>query len=161
MIKVLVEKPDRITAHRVRKVKPYLEGYAFEYKDERVWDYVYVPADWILQELNGFKVVGKLYGNNSACRIISSSCDENCPGEDLSTLVRTHVMSTGYQRVYERKLDIVKLAIVLGVVAVVIIAGVIIYRQFIYPNIEQSKQPASIEQTVPEGYPKVGSKDGS
>jgi hypothetical protein len=60
-----------------------------------------------------------------AVAVVAASTDPNCPGEDLSAIVRTHGVALGYKALYENKLSL-KLLLLLVVTAVIII-GVVMY----------------------------------
>lgn len=138
--KVKVSDGIRCRSFPVKEVVGYNEGKVMRYKNaDGQLDVVYMSHDYrpILED--GFYVVGKRLGNNSACavidgkpgpvacEVIGKSSDRDCPGEDLSAIVRSDGLAIGYRALYESKIPW-KLIVIAGIVAIVVI-GIIVFMQ--------------------------------
>jgi len=126
---------DKGEKHAITKVIGYNEGYALRYKNgDNKLDTVYVDRNFRFLELEGKFYLGKRLGNNSGCQInidgetiqaskgievIGAPRDPNCPGEDLSALIRTDVMALGYNTITESKINVKWVLIIGGIVAVI------------------------------------------
>lgn len=134
---ILVSDGQVVRACPVIERSSYNEGFAMRYKDhEGKMDVVYMSREYRPLELQpgGKLLIGKRIGNNSACKVVvdglsmvkaddvvGPSTDKDCPGEDLSCLVRTDVMARGYSTLSESKVPW-KWVIIIGIIAVVVIA---------------------------------------
>jgi hypothetical protein len=118
----------------ITEIVGYNEGYALRYKngDDKL-DVVYVSRQFRFLEYEGKYLLGKRLGNNSGCEIdfegakikegievIGPSTDPDCPGEDLSSLVRTDVLAIGYSTLTESKVS--RKLIIIIIIAVIVIA---------------------------------------
>lgn len=131
---VLVTDGTQIKEHPIIDVVGYNDGFAMRYKNGAgTLDVVYVGRRYRPMQRGGKWLIGKRLGNNSACQItvdgvtmqqaadvIGPSTDPDCPGEDLSAVVRTDGLATGYSALYESKIPW-KWIIIIGVVALVVI----------------------------------------
>lgn len=125
--------PSDVIVYRITKISAYNGGYAMEYagRNQRQ-DVVYVPKNYPFTRRNGAVWVGKVAGNNSAAVVrfgptVGASLDPDCPGEDLSMLVRTDLMARGYRTVYEKKIPW-KAVILIGVAVLAVIVIITIMR---------------------------------
>ena len=120
----------------IKEVVGYNEGFVLRYKNgDGELDSVYVSRKFRFLEYDGKYLLGKRLGNNSGCEInyegekvkegvevIGPSSDRDCPGEDLSSLIRTDVMAIGYRALTEAKVP--KKWIIVVVIVAVIAVGV-------------------------------------
>lgn len=104
----------------------YNEGIIYEYKDEKgQLDLVAVPHGYKYLKEDGRILIGKNLGNSSAASMIQigKSADPECPGSDLSLLIRTHVASMGWKTVNEKAMPWKML--VIGIAVLVVVIGVV------------------------------------
>lgn len=118
---LLLSEGVHIIPRAIIGISPYNRGLAMTYRDgSGKVDVVYVPHDFKYLEKDGKYYLGKRAGNNSACAVLGSSLDKDCPGEDLSALVRAHGLALGFKALYERSIPW-KLIIIIGIGVVAII----------------------------------------
>ena len=113
-----------IVEHAVVEVAGYNEGYAMRYLDgNKMLEVVYVPRNYKFREQNGVKLVGKRFGNNSACPImfLGESVDKDCPGADLSAVGRADLFARGILTLSGKQNINWKLVLIIGGIAVVAI----------------------------------------
>ena len=138
--KVKVSDGNQVKTFDVLKMIGYNEGFAMRYKDgDGNVDVVYMARDYRPVQEDGFYLVGKNLGNNSAatlvdgksvaigCDIVGRSSDPDCPGEDLSAIVRSDGVAIGYKALYESKIPW-KLIVIFAIVAFVIFAIIMFMR---------------------------------
>ena len=114
---------------RVVESTGYNEGTAVRYMNgDRKADVVYVGRDYVPVKVGRLEVIYKVKGNNSAAVLCPT--DRDCPGEDLSSLVRSHVMGVGYKSLYEKAFPWMWLAIGL-IVAVIAVVVFLVAKGFI------------------------------
>jgi len=119
-----------IVEHEVVEVAGYNEGYAMRYLDgNKMLEVVYVPRGYKFREQNGVKLVGKRFGNNSACPImfLGESVDKDCPGADLSAVGRADLVARGINTLTGKQAINWKWILIIGGVAVV---AVLLYMRF-------------------------------
>ena len=123
-MKYVVMETDGIVSRRfeVLKVEGYPDGYAYSYRNgNNQLDVVYAGLNYRpLEEPAPRMVILKRKGNSSAAVIMPTDAD--CPGEDLSSLVRTHLMALGYVTLYDKQVPwkwILIAGAVIGIVAVI------------------------------------------
>jgi len=118
----------------ITEIVGYNEGYVMRYKNsDKKLDTVYVGRKFRFLEYEGKYLLGKRLGNDSGCyinfedekikegvEVIGPSTDPDCPGEDLSSLVRTDVMAIGYNTLTESKVSW-KWIIIIGIIAVAVL----------------------------------------
>lgn len=115
--KVKVSDGNEAKTFDVLAMEPYNEGYALRYKDDhKTADVVYMSRGYRPIREDGFFIVGKNAGNNSAAYIVGQSTDKDCPGEDLSAIIRADGLAEGFKALYESKINW-KLLLILAVVA--------------------------------------------
>ena len=121
-----------LAVYEVTKVVAYNGGFAIDYIGrDKLKDVVYVPKNYPFVQRNGYTCVGKVSGNNSAAPVsfgvaVGGSVDVNCPGEDLSMLIRTDCMARGYRTMYAKNINWKLLLIIGGVVIAAIVVITII-----------------------------------
>ena len=119
---VLISEGVHIVPRPIIGIEPYNRGLAMRYRNgANKIDTVYVPHNFDYLEKDGKYYLGKRAGNNSACAILGQSVDKNCPGEDLSALVRADGIALGLKSLTERSIPW-KLILIIGAAAVGIIA---------------------------------------
>lgn len=128
-MKYVVMEVEGVRSRRftVTRVEGFPEGYAYRYvNSEGLEDVVYVGLTYHpLEEPGPRMVILKRKGNNSAAVVVPTDAD--CPGDDLSCLVATHVMGRGYRTLYER--NVPWKWIIIGLVVVVIAVAVYWFSQ--------------------------------
>lgn len=131
-IVVIVSNGLKGKPYPITEVIGYNEGFALRYKNsQHKLDTVYIKHDFRMLEMDGKYYLGKRLGNNSGCEIdyeeekvkegvevVGPSTDPNCPGNDLSALVRNDVMAQGYLTLTEDKVPKKLIVIVLIAIAV-------------------------------------------
>jgi len=138
--KVKVSDGNQARTYDVGEVVAYNEGFALRYKDkDGNKDVVYMGRKYRPLMEDGCYIVGKNLGNNSAaivvdgvklavaCDVVGRSTDADCPGEDLSAIIRSDGLAIGYKALYETKIPW-KLLLIAGIVGVVIIGVVMFVR---------------------------------
>jgi len=138
--KVKVSDGNRCRTYDVTEVVGYTDGFALRYKDgQGNQDVVYMARTYRPVVEDGFYMVGKRLGNNSAavvvdgkqlavgCDVVGRSTDSDCPGEDLSAIVRSDGLAIGYKALYESKIPW-KMIVIFGIVAFVILAIIMFMR---------------------------------
>ena len=119
---VLISEGVHIVPRPIIGIEPYNRGLAMRYRNgANKIDTVYVPHNFDYLEKDGKYYLGKRAGNNSACAILGQSVDRNCPGEDLSALVRADGIALGLKSLTERTIPW-KLILIIGAAAIGIIA---------------------------------------
>lgn len=135
---VLVTDGQEFAPRPVVAITGYNEGLVMRYRNGKgKLDVVYIPHSYRPLRHKGKYYIGKRLGNNSACRVIDGQryqraddilgppTDKDCPGEDLSSLIRADGVALGFKALYERNIPW-KLIIILGV-GVVVIIGVVVF----------------------------------
>jgi hypothetical protein len=124
----------------VTDIVAYNEGVAMRYKNHNnKLDTVYIGHKYRPLQVGDRFWIGKRLGNNSACTIalngekveikaeeiavavIGAPTDADCPGEDLSGVVRTDGLAIGYESLYESKIPW-KWVVIIGVIVIAVIA---------------------------------------
>lgn len=124
---VLISEGVHVIPRVITAMVPYNRGIAMRYRNgANKVDTVYVPHGFRYLEKDGKYYVGKRAGNNSACEVLGPSMDPNCPGEDLSALIRADGIALGLKALYERTINW-KLILILGAGGVAIIALIAIF----------------------------------
>lgn len=132
---VVVSDGLRGRKYPVKEFVAYNEGYVLRYKNgDGQMDVVYAGPKYRPLEVDGEYWVGKRTGNNSACyidyegikvkeacEVVGPSIDPDCPGEDLSSLVRTDVLAIGYHTLTEAKKVSWKVIIIIGIIVVAVV----------------------------------------
>lgn len=123
---VLESDGHKISKHPITSISPYNEGMAAAYKNRQdKEDYVYFGPDYRPEILDGHTIYGKRQGNNSAAYLIGNPTDPDCPGADLSSLIRAHGNHKGFKAIYEKAIPW-KL-ILLGAAGLVIVLIIVQY----------------------------------
>lgn len=118
---LLLSEGVHIIPRAIIGVSAYNRGLAMTYRNGTgKIDVVYVPHNFKYLQKDGKYYLGKHAGNNSACEVLGPSSDKDCPGEDLSALVRAHGLALGFKALYEKAIPW-KLIVIIGVAAVAII----------------------------------------
>jgi hypothetical protein len=141
--RVKVSDGSHAHTYDVKRMTPYNDGFVLEYKNsQNKWDVVFMGRKYRPLLENGIFLVGKNAGNNSAAVVIDGpggqkisttspiigiSTDPNCPGEDLSSIVRSHSLATGYKALYESKIPWKTLVIII-IIGIVIMVGIYFLR---------------------------------
>jgi len=115
--------------HKVIDVAGYNDGYAMRYLDgNKALEVVYVPRNYKFKEENGVMLVGKRFGNNSACPImvLGESVDKDCPGEDLSAVGRSDLFAHGIMTLYGKQNINWKVILIIG--GIVLVAIFLFYK---------------------------------
>lgn len=127
------KSPKDVAVYPATKLTSYNGGYVMEYLGQnKAKEVVYIPRDYEFVHRNGATYVGKVAGNNSAAVLrfgpmVGASVDPDCPGADLSLLVKTDLMARGYRTVYERNIPW-KLVLIIGAVVVVAVVVIMFLR---------------------------------
>lgn len=135
---VLVTDGTRGGVFPVNEVVGYNDGFVLRYKNSNGQkDMVYIGRDYRAIEVDGVYWVGKRSGNNSGATItyeedgqrskvkvavdaVGPSTDPDCPGEDLSALIRGDSFATGYRALYERRIPW-KVILLIGAAVLVLV----------------------------------------
>lgn len=138
--KVKVSDGNQLRTYDVLKIDAYNEGFALRYKDTSgKVDVVYMARSYRPVQEDGFYIVGKNIGNNSAativdgravavgCDVVGASSDKDCPGEDCSAILRSDGLAIGYKALYESKIPW-KMIVIFAIVAFVIFAVIMFMR---------------------------------
>lgn len=109
--------------YRVIEITNYNTGSSIVYRKRGKKYLMYVGKDFTIERLDCKDCIMKVAGNSS--NAVLKPVDKDMPGEDLSMLYRTDAMARGYKTMYEKKVDVIKLAITLGIVVIVIVVVVL------------------------------------
>jgi hypothetical protein len=144
--KFVVQTSDgsHVDFHPAIKIKAYTDGLVIFYRDsDGRLDMVGVLRNYRPLERDGVFYVGKNIGNNSAATLIElhnngevekvhgatavvgKSTDPNCPGDDMSEMMRANLYGIGLQSITEEK-TVNKRLIIIIIAALVI--GFIVVR---------------------------------
>jgi hypothetical protein len=143
---VVTNDGSHIDFHPSVKTKAYTDGLVVFYKDaDGRLDMVGVLRNYHPLEREGVFYIGKNMGNNSAANLITlhkdnesdgeqvpeaadmvgNSTDPNCPGDDMSEMMRANLYGIGLQSITEEK-TVNKRLIIIIIAALVI--GLIVIR---------------------------------
>lgn len=148
MPKFVVQTSDgsHVDFHPVVKVRAYTDGIVLFYKNtENRLDMVGVLRNYRPLERDGVFYVGKNIGNNSAAALITlheegkkdgdkvpaaadivgASTDKDCPGDDMSEMMRANLYGVGLESITEER-PVNKRLIIIIIVALVV--GFIVIR---------------------------------
>ena len=107
----------------------YNDGYAMRYKDGGgQLEVVYVPRKYKFREEGDVLLVGKRFGNNSACPImyLGEPVDQDCPGEDLSAVARSDLIAMAIKTLVGK--PNINWKMILIIAGVLIVLAVAIYK---------------------------------
>jgi hypothetical protein len=125
----VVEGKQRFEITRQRK---YNQGLAFEFKMHGERQLLYASHFYPPMIVGPHRFYFKTPGNDSAAYVLygphgffAIPSDKDCPGEDLSALVFTDVMTRGYKKLTKSNW---MLFAIIGGVAILLIAGILIWK---------------------------------
>ena len=140
---VLVSDGAKLSHCTVVETVGYNEGLVHRYRTKSgVLDMVYCSRKYRALEESGVFYIGKQLGNNSGaklvdvtvdgvavkvvegCEVVGESSDKDCPGEDLSALIRSDFVGKGIKTEYGKGGIPWKWVIIVGVIALLIFGAV-------------------------------------
>lgn len=124
--RILVKTKHGIKSYPVKKIIYYNEGFSVEYKPSMFKkDYAYGDEGYNPAIVNDCLYFGKEEGNNSMTPVVmmGDSYDKNCPGGDLSTLIRIDAIRRAIDSYYGKKNSWMWYIVVAIVVLIVAVGG--------------------------------------